>query len=163
MRLILFGLAVLAMVGSAAAGERLSGHGCVDSANVIRVGCGDGPPLRLWGSDGPEPAQICRSAAGADYACGEVAASVLRDLIGKTHVTCTVRGADLYGRPLGTCRAGNMDMGAELVRRGWATVYAGTGAYRAQEAEAKAAKRGLWAGRFDPPRKWRQATTGKED
>lgn len=163
MRIVVFGLAALALIGSAEAAERVSGHGCVDSANAIRVGCGDGPPVRLWGSDGPEPAQICRSAAGNDYACGEVAASVLRDLIGGAHVVCSIRGQDLYGRPLGTCRAGKLDLGAELVRRGWATAYRGTTAYTAQEAEARAAKRGLWSGSFDPPRKWRQATTGKED
>ena len=43
-------------------------------------------------ADGPEPAQICRSASGDDYACGEVAANVLRDLIGDAHVSCSIRG-----------------------------------------------------------------------
>ncbi len=163
MRLFFLALPVLLLVAGASGAERIGGHGCVDSANVLRVGCGDGPPVRLWGIDGPEPTQICRSAGGADYACGEAAAGVLRDLIGSTHVVCSIRGRDLYGRPLGTCRAGGLDVGAELVRRGWATVYGGTTAYKAQEAEARAAKRGLWSGSFDPPRKWRQATTGKED
>ena len=44
-----------------------------------------------------------------------------------------------------------------MVRAGWALAYRRYASdYIADEQEAKAANRGLWAGRFEMPWKWRR-------
>jgi endonuclease YncB( thermonuclease family) len=51
-----------------------------------------------------------------------------------------------------------MDLGGWMVRQGYAiryTAYAGN-AYLPEEAAARWARRGLWAGRFDRPWDWRR-------
>jgi len=54
--------------------------------------------------------------------------------------------------------ADGRDIGAEMVGAGFALAYRQYGGklYNALEAEAKAAKRGLWAGEFTPPWEWRK-------
>jgi len=50
------------------------------------------------------------------------------------------------------------DVGAPLVQEGWALDYPrySGGHYRAQEAHARKAKRGMWAGTFEKPGDWRK-------
>jgi endonuclease YncB( thermonuclease family) len=43
-----------------------------------------------------------------------------------------------------------------MVRQGWAVAYGYASAYHSAQAEAKAAKRGIWAGSFTLPAEWRQ-------
>lgn len=70
---------------------------------------------------------------------------------------------DRYGRTVGRVYVGGMDVNAELVRQGAAWVYrhyAKDPALFALEAEARAAKRGLWAlpeAQRLPPWEWRKA------
>jgi endonuclease YncB( thermonuclease family) len=45
---------------------------------------------------------------------------------------------------------------AWLVRQGWAVASGFSGIYASEEAEAKAEKRGIWAGTFIAPREWRR-------
>jgi endonuclease YncB( thermonuclease family) len=49
------------------------------------------------------------------------------------------------------------DIGAAMVRSGWALDYErySGGRYAAEQLEAEAALRGLWAGAFVPPWEWR--------
>lgn len=113
--------------------------------------------IRLWGIDAPEGRQVCRDGAGQDYRCGDRARDQLRALIGDRAVDCRQRDHDQYGRSVSQCRAGGVDLGEGMVRAGWAVEYRSFshGAYAAAEAEAKAAKRGLWAGTFEPPLAYR--------
>ena len=62
-------------------------------------------------------------------------------------------GTDRYGRFLGTCSAGSTELNRSLVARGWAVAY---GDFEAEEEEARQRRVGLWAGEFDPPRRWRE-------
>jgi endonuclease YncB( thermonuclease family) len=163
LRLIVIVAAMLVAATAGSAAERITGHACVQSGNVLEIPCGSATRVRLHGIDAPEPAQMCTLPSGTLYDCGEIAASILRDLIGEKHPVCQVLGRDLYQRPLATCRVGKLNLNAAMVRRGWALAYRDTKTYAALEAEAKAAKRGLWAGQFDEPRKWRRATTGSEE
>ena len=51
------------------------------------------------------------------------------------------------------------DLGAEMVRLGWAVDFPrySKGFYRGQERDARNARRGVWAdGEFLPPRTWRR-------
>lgn len=109
--------------------------------------------IRLKGVDAPEFSQTCMR-AGASYACGREARGELVRLIGQRTVVCEGWERDKYGRLLAACRACDADLNRALVENGWAVSYGG---YQAEEAAAKAARRGLWAGDFDRPSAWRAA------
>ena len=67
-----------------------------------------------------------------------------------------------YGRPIVTAYDGGRDLHLELLEQGWAVAYRQylpdplKSAYLAAEAGAKAAKRGLWQGKFIVPSAWRR-------
>ena len=112
----------------------------------------DGARRRLFGIDAPGPAQTCRDADGAIYACGRRAAAfVTRALAGKP-VTCDAQRP----RTAVVCYADGSDVAAALVRAGWAVHEAGTFLYLADERQAQAAGRGMWAGSFTRPSQWRR-------
>ncbi|OJU08245.1 MAG: hypothetical protein BGN86_01065 [Caulobacterales bacterium 68-7] len=114
--------------------------------------------IRLWGVDAPEGRQLCRDARGQAYRCGDVARERLKALIGAGPVDCQPRDHDQYGRVVAQCRAGGVDLGEAMVRAGWAVEYSqfSRGTYSAAERDARAAKRGLWAGPFEMPSAWRK-------
>ncbi len=114
--------------------------------------------IRLHGIDAPESAQTCQDKAGKDYRCGQAAALALADYIGEATVTCEPRDTDRYGRTVAVCRKGHEDLNAWMVRQGHAVAYRRYAEdYAAVEGEAKAAKRGIWAGVFEMPSDWRRA------
>ncbi|MGQ0484565.1 MAG: thermonuclease family protein [Hyphomicrobiales bacterium] len=113
--------------------------------------------IRLYGIDSPEYRQICSDGNGRDYACGKEAATALRALLRGQTVTCSSIETDRYGRAIASCKAGDLDLNGEMVRLGWAVAYTRHSAgYVSEEAEARAAKRGLWQGRFENPQAWRE-------
>jgi endonuclease YncB( thermonuclease family) len=145
-----------------------AGAGRVFNGDTIRI---DGRTFRLWGIDAPELIQACQI-DGRNYACGREAAAYLRTLLTPEpgspadaplpQVVCEARVADQFGRPAAVCRVGELDLGAEMVRAGWALVFAPHGNdYAPQEAEARAALRGLWAGSFEAPWDWRARRQGE--
>jgi endonuclease YncB( thermonuclease family) len=107
--------------------------------------------VRLVGIDAPEYSQICRK-DGADYACGRRAREALVQLIGAKPVSCSGGQNDRYGRLLGNCVAGGVDLNRAQVEAGWAVAYGG---YESEEASARAARAGIWAGTFERPQDWR--------
>lgn len=113
--------------------------------------------VRLWGVDAPEGRQICQDAGGRDFRCGDSARDRLKALIGSGRVDCRERDRDGYGRMVAQCRVASVDLGEAMVRAGWAIDYRqfSRGAYAVAEGDARAAKRGLWAGRFEAPDRWR--------
>ena len=89
--------------------------------------------------------------------CGAAATKNLRKLIGGAKVTCIRRDKDRYGRIVAICHANGIDLNAAMVRSGMALAYRKYSKdYTDQEASAKAARRGLWAGQFVPPWEWRR-------
>lgn len=141
----------------AAAPASIEGRALVIDGDTIAVE-GVETRIRLDSIDAPESTQPCYDAAGKRYLCGSRAAEVLAGIIGRNgRVRCVERGRDRYRRIVAQCFAGEMDMGRELVRRGWAVEYKrySDGRYAGVESEARAAKRGLWAGRFEAPSAWR--------
>lgn len=127
------------------------------SGSALRINDGDtitldGQRIRFKGMDTPETKQNC-ALNGKKYACGRRATEALRNLIGNKTVTCTTEGKDRYNRILAFCKAGDIDLNRSLVQQGWAVAY---GMYQREEAQARKEKRGLWAGRFERPGKWRQ-------
>ncbi|MFT4935318.1 MAG: endonuclease YncB(thermonuclease family) [Pseudoalteromonas distincta] len=146
---------VVAAVGLMAAGPaQVTGPARVVDGDTFSIGA---ERVRLWGVDAPEGRQVCQDAQGHDYACGDVARDQLSRLIGGQAVRCEIRDRDPYGRAVSRCWVGSTDLGAAMVRSGWAVDYGAfsRGAYASVEAEARQARRGLWAGRFETPASWR--------
>jgi endonuclease YncB( thermonuclease family) len=113
--------------------------------------------IRLQGIDAPEWEQTCTDAGGADWACGRAAARELGALIRGSSLTCTPRDFDQYDRVLAVCSLPDgTDVNAWLVRQGWAVAFGRSRLIVSAEAEAKAARRGLWAGSFERPSQWRE-------
>jgi endonuclease YncB( thermonuclease family) len=112
-----------------------------------------GEELRLQGLDAPEFRQSCTDRSGRPVDCGRMARRALEVLLARGIVTCEIGKIDRYGRGLASCRQGETDINATLVRDGHAVAYGG---YRAEEEQAKAAGRGLWALQFERPETWRR-------
>lgn len=131
--------------------RRTAGVAFVNDGDSIRLG---GERIRMRGIDAPEYTQACRR-NGADYACGTLARLSLVRLIAGGPVSCTGWRRDRYGRLLGDCTAadGN-NLNRAQVEAGWAVAY---GDFEKEEARARAAKAGIWAGTFDRPRDWRDS------
>ena len=110
--------------------------------------------LRLLSMDAFETAQNCQR-DGKDYACGLEATVALGTLIGNQSVRCEGDRRDRYGRPLVRCWTGDLDLGREMVRLGWAVAEYGD-EYREDEVLAKHIRAGAWSGTFQRPRDWRK-------
>ncbi|MET3415191.1 endonuclease YncB(thermonuclease family) [Methylobacterium sp. 1030] len=114
--------------------------------------------VRLHGIDAPESAQLCQDAAGKTYRCGQAAALALAGRVGEANISCEPRDTDRYGRTVAVCRKGDEDLSAWMVSQGYAMAYQRYSRdYLGAETTARALKRGLWAGTFDPPSDWRRA------
>lgn len=112
--------------------------------------------IRLTGIDAVEYRQDC--ARGADrWPCGRDARTALEKLAGRGPLHCEVAAKDRYDRTLAACRTApfpdGIDLGAEMVRLGWAVATSDT--YMVEEAEAQARRRGIWQGDFMRPENWR--------
>jgi len=110
--------------------------------------------IRLVGIDAPEREQQCTDAAGVASACGEISLKTLRALVGKGPVSCAPIELDRYGRVVASCAFAGADLGEVMVVSGQALA---NGRYAPLEEEAKAARRGIWAGTFEVPAEWRRA------
>lgn len=149
-------LALLALV--VARFDRLStrqedGKAIVNDGDTITLGT---ERIRLRGIDAPEYNQLCRK-DGADYPCGKLSRQALVKLIGGRAVSCSGWQRDRYDRLLGDCKVGDIDLNAEQVRAGWAVAF---GDYDMEEAAARVARAGIWAGSFEEPRDWRRSHNG---
>jgi endonuclease YncB( thermonuclease family) len=112
--------------------------------------------IRLFGIDAPEYRQSCRDKHGSEYSCGKQSANALRGLVQGQEVSCTSVETDRYGRAVAVCKIGDLDINGEMVRLGWAVAYSRHSAsYLGTEAEAKKAKRGIWAGTLENPEDYR--------
>jgi endonuclease YncB( thermonuclease family) len=126
------------------------------TARVVSVADGDSMTLRngarevhvrLWGIDAPERGQPWSKRARDAL----VARALHRD------ARVVERGIDSYGRTLARVSVGGVDLAEAQLRDGWAWVfrrYTDDASLLALEADARAARRGLWSDR-DPEPPWR--------
>jgi endonuclease YncB( thermonuclease family) len=124
------------------------------------IRAGDGAEYRIFGIDAPELRQPCTEANGKPWLCGRAAKAKLTTLIKGGNVNCEARATDRFGRIVAVCSAAGVpDLGEAMVRDGYAIDLGGEAGdpYHDAEAEAQAAKRGIWRGTFDRPSEWRQA------
>ena len=130
------------------------GLALVSDADTIEIG---DVRIRLDAIDAPETAQTCPGGPPALLPCGRVAADDLRAWLGDAEVRCQPTGKDRYGRILARCSRGNDDVQAWLVSSGRAMAYHQfSDRYVADEEAARAANRGFWATRFEPPWDYRR-------
>jgi micrococcal nuclease len=111
----------------------------MDGDTVLLVPEGGGEPyrLRLQGIDAPES---CQSG-------GERAREALIAQVQRRQVHVELQGQDTYGRHVGRLWLAEQDVGAEMVRSGWAWAYSyrtGRGPYAALQREAQRMQRGLF-------------------
>ncbi len=137
----------------------------------VRLADGDSFALgreryRLYGIDAPELHQECTDTKGQAWACGTRARSELRRIIATHPVQCRTVTTDRYGRNIAVCHAGGRDLAEEMVRSGFATATDRRGSanpYEQAQAQARADKRGIWAGTFEMPNEWRRANPRDPD
>ncbi len=139
----------------------LAAPALADVAGVAAVIDGDtievhGQRIRLHGIDAPESRQLCHL-DGKPWQCGKDAANALADKIARRPVTCEDLGRDRYKRIIARCTVAGEDLGEWMVQQGLALAYRRySGDYVDEEADAQAARRGIWAGEFVKPWEWRR-------
>lgn len=131
------------------------------------VGVADGDTLILLVPEGSSYRQVKIRLGEIDtperkQPYGERAKQQLSELVFNRPARVVVQDTDRYGRIVGRVSVGGFDINAEMIRQGAAWVYRqyakDPSLYRL-EAEAKSAKRGLWAlpeAQRCPPWDWRK-------
>lgn len=113
--------------------------------------------IRLHGIDAPESGQRCIRPSSQEWRCGQQAALVLSDRIGRRSVSCVPRDIDRYGRTIAICSQDGIDLNSWMVREGWAVAYRQYSRdYVGEETEARRAGRNIWSGTFVMPWDWRR-------
>lgn len=139
------------LVPSAALAGTWTGTAEVRDGDTLTLG---GQRFRLMSVDAFESEQVCYL-EGRGYHCGDEATRAMRQLVGRSVVTCVGSVRDRSGRVLAHCSVDGRDLGAAIVRSGWA-VAEWRPQHRADEAFARAAGEGAWSGTFIRPREWRK-------
>ncbi|MEP2181318.1 thermonuclease family protein [Roseibium sp.] len=115
--------------------------------------------IRLKEIDAPELGQECKNkTTGFTFDCGEKSKKTLLQLMQSRSIRCKYDARDdKYGRKLGTCFAGELNLNAAMISKGWAVTPDGyPSQYRLLEYGAKEAGRGIWETIFIHPREWRK-------
>lgn len=154
------------LVGASVEAETLIGTPEVVDGDTLKI---DGVTIRLAGIDALESRQQCENAQGLPYPCGAEATARLKRLIGQDKVKCAGSERDTLGRLIAECyvripedKTGGPEgtyywLNDQPVKAGYALAYREFSTrFVPEESEAKAAKRGIWAGRFVPPWEWRR-------
>lgn len=137
----------------------ITGQASVIDGDTIEI---HGNRIRLHGIDAPEANQTC-SADGQDYRCGQQSALFLDRLIDGAAIHCEVKDYDRYGRTVAECFARQVNVNAEMVRKGWAVAYHQySDDYADLEKSAEENKIGIWAGDFQKPWDFRRSPTEDE-
>ena len=117
------------------------GTALVREPAMLEVG---GKQWSLFGIRGLAPDATCVR-DGAPFDCADHATEVLARFIGGRRVVCEPRGAEAEGAVPGVCSAGGEDIGAWLVRQGWAFADARVSVnYIVDENYARMRQVGLW-------------------
>ena len=129
------------------------------SGRVVGVADGDTLTVRV---EGQPPVKVRLAGIDAperDQPFGQRSRQSLSELAFGQPATVMAQKIDDYGRTVGTVTVGGVNVETEQVRRGLAWVYrkySNDAQLLALEAEAKAARRGLWAdANPTPPWDWR--------
>lgn len=144
-------IAILLLCATAAQAADLSGKPIVIDGDTLKFG---GSRVRIHGIDAPELRQSCDGLPKA----GRLAQETLRAAV-KDGVWCMpLARTDRYGRTVARCMGAGGDLAEIMVRSGmaWDAPKYSRGAYRAAEADARKARRGIHGARCVPPGDWRK-------
>lgn len=135
--------------------DLIVGRASVIDGDTIEI---HGQRIRLWGVDAPEGRQKC-TREGRSWRCGTDSANALAVHLGARTVSCIEKARDRYKRIVAVCDVDGDDVGAWLVRSGWALDYArySKGEYATEQTEAESSRAGLWQGEFEAPWDWRRS------
>jgi endonuclease YncB( thermonuclease family) len=148
----ILGLVLLLVLPFAAAADIVGTTRVIDG-DTLAV---NGQRIRLHGIDAPEAQQLCRL-DGKSWQCGRRATRALSGKIDNRSVRCQKRDQDRYGRIVASCMVAADDLGGWMVLQGWAVAYVYySHEYMGAERLARADRRGVWAGEFVRPWKWRR-------
>ncbi|MCV0395889.1 MAG: thermonuclease family protein [Rhizobiaceae bacterium] len=98
--------------------------------------------IELPGLEIVEPGEDCETADGETWPCGMLARTAFRNWLRARAVECTVSDPPSPEPVESVCRLGKTDLGAWLVRSGWAKAADAT--YEAEQDEARGAGAGIW-------------------
>jgi endonuclease YncB( thermonuclease family) len=101
--------------------------------------------VRLAGVAAPPRGESCRGPDGAGFDCGAAATNALAEIVRARAVDCRLAGQDPMGHNLGVCEASGTQINRALVAAGYARAAGDTG-LSGDEDQARAHRRGLWAG-----------------
>ncbi|TGS89671.1 thermonuclease family protein [Mesorhizobium sp. M3A.F.Ca.ET.174.01.1.1] len=140
----------------------MQGRASVIDGDTVEIA---GQRVRFNGIDAPESRQYCDDAKGFEYPCGRRAAQALDEFLAASRpIHCTFVDRDRYGRLVANCeRADGRNVQRWLVEQGLALDWPrySNGAFSVEQGLAKAARRGVWQGKFDQPWDWREANAEK--
>lgn len=115
----------------------------------------DGVRYRINGIDAPEVGQKCGSPNG-EWPCGQEAVRRMAQLAEGKITQCDPISKDGYGRTIATCFVNGVDIGAEMVRTGYAWAFVKySDVYVPEEQRARLVKIGIWQGDAQPPWEFR--------
>jgi endonuclease YncB( thermonuclease family) len=145
--------------------------GAVEPAMMGEVVVVDGDSLRigeyavrLAGIDAPELGQSCTGPGNIEWECGREARRELARQIDAKPVSCRDITIDEYDRIVATCTsASGADLSAGMVRSGYALADGRAPRYVEDEASARVAGKGMWAGSFQTPWEWRAERLEPDD
>jgi endonuclease YncB( thermonuclease family) len=154
MRLLFYVLLSVVVMPLPVMGESpISGAARVIDGDTLEV---DGRLIHLHGIDAPETGQVC-ALNGQPSPCGREATNLLRRLTDGQVVACREVDRDRHGRIIAKCKAGWMDLGAEMVTMGMAVAYLrNSDDYLRNYREARGTGVGIFAGEFIEPEQWRK-------
>lgn len=154
---IALGLPLVILAGARRKRRRphvLEGKAYVTDGDGMRV---QGREVRFAALDAPEWDQRAQHRDGYWFGHGKRVKSALVNEIGGRRVRVAVETWDWFGRAVGTVTCEGRDIGRWLVNEGHAIAAHGD-RYKAVEAEARKARRGMWAHKRNvDPRVWRHS------
>jgi endonuclease YncB( thermonuclease family) len=131
----------------------VSGPACVENGSVLSINgtrgagkCNGGTLVKLYGVKAPALDAICPVPADANWRCGLASASALLRAVRDREIDCRGNSKDGEGRLIALCFIGEKTVNDFMVEMGWAAADRSvTSLFNGLEAEAKAARRGIWA------------------
>ncbi len=138
--------------------EKISGYAMVLSPSTLSM---NGKQIELWGMMALADDQQCLK-DDRPWQCGEQAEMALKHLAEGLPLTCAVMGVAENGSILGQCSESGggkpHDLARHLIRHGWALSAIGESgkSYVQDEADAKRKRRGIWSGKFQSTKNWKE-------
>jgi len=137
----------------------ISGPACVEDGDTLHINgeryhaaCHGGEIVELYAIDAPELKQTCIR-EDTTWPCGRKAAAMLLRMTQKRIVTCRGNSRNGDDHLIAVCHVDGVDLNKTMVQLGFAV--SDGHHYTEEEAEARTARRGLWAGPFEDPARWR--------